>query len=74
MTSFGNQLLLFIAMIHAGCCLKLCTVTKNRDDIYLRHVWAAPPLKHDRARPPLKHILAHTPPPVNKTLFIHDVI
>ena len=32
MTSFGNVLLLFIAMTHAGCGLKLCRVTKNRDD------------------------------------------
>ena len=27
------QLLLFIAMAHAGCGLRLCTVTKNSDDI-----------------------------------------
>ena len=32
MTSFGNVLLLFIAMTHAGCGLKLCRVTTNRDD------------------------------------------
>ena len=32
MTSFGNVLLLFIAMTHAGCGFKLCRVTKNRDD------------------------------------------
>ena len=33
MTSFGIRLLLFIAMTHAGCGLKLCSVTKNSDDI-----------------------------------------
>ena len=32
MTSFGNLLLLFIEMTHAGCGLRLCRVTKNRDD------------------------------------------
>ena len=32
MTSFGNVLLLFIAMTHAGCGLKLCSVTKFSDD------------------------------------------
>ena len=32
-TSFGNLLLLFIAMTHAGCGLKLYSVTKNNDDI-----------------------------------------
>ena len=33
MTSFGNLLLQYIAMTHAGCGLKLCTVTINSDDI-----------------------------------------
>ena len=33
-TSFGNVLLLFIAMTHAGCGLKLCTVTINSDDTH----------------------------------------
>ena len=31
-TSFGNRLLLFIAMTHAGCGLRLCRLTKTRDD------------------------------------------
>ena len=33
MTSFGNLLSLFIAMTHAECGLKLCTITNNSDDI-----------------------------------------
>ena len=32
MTSFGNLLLLFIAMTHAGCGLRLFRVTKNLND------------------------------------------
>ena len=46
--------------------LKLCTVTKNGDDIYLRACLTK--------TPPLKHVRARTPPPVNKTLSRHDVI
>ena len=34
MTSIFNVLLLFLAMNHAGCGVKLCTVTKNSDDVY----------------------------------------
>ena len=58
MTSFGNLLLLFIAMTHAGCGLKLYTVAINSGDV--------PPLKHVRERTRL--------PPVNQTLSRHDVI
>ena len=54
MTSVGNLLLLFIAMTHAGCRLKLCTVTKNSDDIYSRACLGRTllPREHDRARTP----------------------
>ena len=34
MTSFGNLRFLFIAMTHALCSLKLCSVTKHSDDIH----------------------------------------
>ena len=54
MTSFGNVLLLFIAMTHAGCGLKLCSVTKNSDDIYRRAcLGRTPPL----------NMFGHVPPP-----------
>ena len=36
MTSFENELLLFIAMSHARCGLMLCTVTKNSNNILTR--------------------------------------
>ena len=53
MTSCGNLLLLFIAMTHAGCSLKLCSVTKNSDDIYPRAcLGRILPLEHVRARTP----------------------
>ena len=45
MTSFGNLLLLIIALTHAGCGLKLCTVTINSDDIYPRACLARTLLK-----------------------------
>ena len=54
MTSFGNLLLLFIAMTHAGCGLRQCTVSKNSDDISPRAcLGRTPPFKHVRARTPL---------------------
>ena len=34
MTSFGNVLLLFIAMTHAGCGLKLCNVALSSGDVF----------------------------------------
>ena len=46
MTSFGHVLLLFIAMTHAGCGLKLCTVTINSDDIYPRGMFGQDPLEN----------------------------
>ena len=58
-TSFGNLLLLFIAITHAGCSLKLCSVNINSGDVPSPH-------KHVRARIP--------PAPVNQTLSRHDVI
>ena len=56
MTLFGNVLLLFIAMTHAGCGLRLCTVTKNRNDIHTQAclgTYYLPPHKHDWARTPI---------------------
>ena len=51
-TSFGNLLLLFIAMTHEGCGLKLCDDTMISNVIYPRHVWARPPLNMFGHLPP----------------------
>ena len=63
MTSFGKRLLLFIAMTHACCGLRLCTVSKNSNDIYLRACLGRTPL-------PLEHVRARTlfSPPSKNTL------
>ena len=66
MTSFGNLLLLFIAMTYSGCDLRLSIVTKNCDDILTRACLCMTPL----------NMFGHVPipSPVNKILSSHDVI
>ena len=61
MTSFGNLLLLFIAMTHAECGLKLCSVINNSDDIYPRACLGKDTLlEHVRARSPPQHVRTRT--------------
>ena len=64
-----NLLLLFLAIIHAGCILTHCTITINSDDVPLS------PLNMFGQVPIFSKMFGHLPPAtVNQTVFRHDVI